>query len=188
MKYYLNSLIVLILLLGSLTAATQNYSPGLVPPSITECPLTFPGGTGIGTVGFVNIDSLPMANPVTGAADPTVIIITVQDMLPQGGAAAISGSGAAYFNWIWNPTLNSFQGTQNQDIPALASGPINIAFDVTSPSPDPLNPTIGFAADLTPPNYATGSNEPGDDFQEVYCHTEDPITCSADNGTLSFGN
>lgn len=187
MKTYLNSFIILLLLLTGLTANAQFYSPGLQAPDIDPCPLTFPGGTGVASVNLINADMLPLNNPATGVADPAVITISLQLIAPQGGTAAISGAGASYFTWIYNATLNSFQGTQNQDIPAFITEPILIAFDVTASSTmaTPLN---GYSASLTPPNYSTGTNITDDDAQSAYCYTEELLSCDADNGTLSFGN
>lgn len=188
MKTYLNSLIILLLMLTGLTVNAQFYSPGLQAPDVDPCPLTFPGGTGVTSVNLINADLLPLNNPVTGVADPTVIVISLQLIAPQGlSTSAISGAGASYFSWVYNASLNSFQGTQIQDIPAFISDPIIIAFDVTAPSTiaTPLN---GFSASLTPPNYSTGTNVTDDDAQSSYCYTEELVTCDADNGTLSFGN
>ena len=88
---------------------------------------------------------------------------------------------------MYNAALNSFQGTQNQDIPAFITESILIAFDVAAPSTI-VTPLNGYSASLTPPNYSTGTNVTDDDAQSSFCYTEELVTCDADNGTLSFGN
>ncbi len=191
MKTYLNSFILLLLLLCGTELKAQFFSPGLQSPAIGPCPLTFPGGTGTALVDLINADLLPLINPLTGVADPLKVTISLQKISPQGGVAAISGPGAAYFTWVYNASLNSFQGVQNQDIPEFIAESIFISFDVIAPSSAsavPPEAPNGFSASLTIPNYATGTNVTDDDAQSSFCFTQEAVTCSADNGTLSFGN
>jgi hypothetical protein len=158
--------ILLIAFIGKASIA-QNYNPAVNSGTVTPAPLIM--AAGIGSIQF-NVGNTGN-DALSNLAQPMVLIITFSYGVPNNvdPIAAITGTYANRFNWIYDPLVNSYQGTQNQVIPGLGLGTIQISYRATLAS-TPLSPQNGFNVNVIPPAYTNSSNASGDDNVSSYTY------------------
>lgn len=161
--------ILLICFIGKASLA-QNYNPAVWAGTINPAPLV----NGFGTLKF-NVGNSGN-DPLNNLGQPMVLIITLSYGMPtsQDPIAAISGTYAGKFGWIYDALTKSYQGTQIQPIPSFGAGTIQISYVATLPS-IPLNPQNGFNVNVIPPAYTNASNASGDDNVSSYTFGSTPI-------------
>lgn len=159
--------IIATLLLALIVKAgiAQNYNPAVNSGTISPAPLI----TGIGSVQF-NVGNTGN-DALTNLAQPMVLIVTLSYGEPNNPdpIAAITGTYANRFTWLYDVATKTYQGTQNQVIPAFGLGTIQIAYRAILPSV-PLNPQNGFNVNVIPPAYTNASNASGDDNVSSYTY------------------
>jgi hypothetical protein len=159
------SLLILLMVFIVKAGLGQNYNPAVNSGTISPAPLV----TGFGTIQFIvgNTGNDPLNN----LAQPMVLIITLSYGVPNNvnPIAAISGTYASKFVWLYDIATATYQGTQNQVIPAFGLGTIQITYRATLPSV-PLNPQNGFNVNVIPPAYTNASNASGDDNVSSYTY------------------
>jgi len=178
--------IIATLLLAFIAKAgiAQNYNPAVNSGTISPAPLV----TGIGSVQF-NVGNTGN-DPLNNLAQPMVLVITLSYGVPNNPdpIAAITGTYANRFTWLYDVATKSYQGTQNQAIPAFGLGTIQIAYRAILPSV-PLNPQNGFNVNVIPPAYTNASNASGDDNVSSYTYgpaaTTLPVKLAYYNATVS---
>lgn len=161
----------------TVSAYAQDWNPFLSQGVVAPTPLLPAEFGGTGTL------SLFVGN--TGSSD--IVLTTGQEMLVNitlsrgvpnnvNPLAAISGAGAAWFNWSYNPANRTYSGVQNQTIPGnlafTVQGEIVIAYRVTENSFNGQTPQNGFNSNLTPPGYTNVSNTTNDDSVSSYTYVE----------------
>jgi len=173
-------------------AITWGYSqvcvnnPSIQQGDINPAPLPWNGG-GIAQLSYFEnlLDYTDEEN------DPITITFCLLNITPVNGAASVSGSFAGTFNWLYDPTSNCLQGTQNQDILGGTGGLISVAFNsnITTIVYCPDN-QMGFNANLQPAACMNGINETVDDTESVYtCVDPDfPIELSSFTGVAEECN
>jgi len=130
------------------------HDPALSAPSVTPDPLA-PSGSGVLSMTYTDVADYEGGANSGGAFQDVVIVICFSNVAPTGGAAAVTGSIAGSFDWLYDGVSNCVQGTQNSLLPA-AGGTIDIAFDNVN---DILCPTdqMGYNANITPPGCMNGA-------------------------------
>jgi len=160
---------IIAFLLGAfVTSVTlaQNYNPALAAGTISPAPIS----TGYANIQFIigntGNDALDLtAHP----GQPMLVVISLSGGVPNNPNPinAISGTFASKFSWQYEPSIQSYLGTQVQNIGAVSLGTIVISYVVTTPSTI-SNPLNGFNANITPPGYTNGSNAQNDDNVSSY--------------------
>ena len=174
----------------TVSAQAQDWNPFLSQGVVAPAPLLPAEFGGTGTL------SLFVGN--TGSSDIT--LVTGQEMLVNitlsrgvpnnvNPLAAISGAGAAWFNWSYNPAIRTYTGVQNQTIPGnlafTVQAEIVIAYRVTENSFVDQTPQNGFNSNLTPPGYTNVSNTTNDDsvssytYVSAFDHSDAPASYTA---------
>lgn len=152
----------------------QNYNPFVAQGVVSPAPLDNVASNGTGIVSFL----------VGNTGDDPVTLVTNQEMLliitlsrgiPNNAdpIAAIGGTMASYFDWMYDPGTASYLGTQNKTIPDALNGgvgTVEITYKVTSNSVE-TDPQNGFNVNLTPPAYTNGVNSLNDDQVSSYTWT-----------------
>lgn len=158
-------IVILLLAVMSKASLAQNYNPAVNSGTISPAPLI----TGIGSVQF-NVGNSGN-DALNNLAQPMVLIITLSYGEPNNPdpIAAITGTYANRFNWLYDVATRTYQGTQNQVIPGFGIGTIQIAYRSILPSV-PLNPQNGFNVNVIPPAYTNASNASGDDNVSSYTY------------------
>ncbi len=178
------TLITLLLAIMLKAGIAQNYNPAVNSGTITPAPLI----TGIGSVQF-NVGNTGN-DPLNNLAQPMVLIVTLSYGVPNNPdpIAAISGTYANRFTWIYDVATKTYQGTQNQGIPSFGLGTIQIAYRAILPS-IALNPQNGFNVNVIPPAYTNASNASGDDNVSSYTYgtaaTTLPVKLAYYNATVN---
>jgi len=121
----------------------------------------------------------------TGSSDITVVPgqemlvnITLSRGVPNNvdPLAAISGAGAQWFTWSYNPGIRTYTGVQNQTIPGdlnfTVSEEIVIDYRVAENSFVTQTPQNGFNSNITPPGYTNDSNATNDDTISNYTYVQ----------------
>lgn len=181
MKKYL---LTLLLATTALAGIAQNYNPAVNSGTISPAPLV----TGIGVCQF-NVGNTGN-DALTNLGQPMVLIVTLSYGVPNNPdpIAAIGGTYANRFNWLYDPVTKTYQGTQNQVIPAFGLGTITIAYRAILPSVA-LNPQNGFNVNVIPPAYTNASNASGDDNVSSYTYgpaaTTLPVKLAYYNATVN---
>jgi len=152
-------------------------NPSIQQGDINPAPLV--GGAG-GTLSLTYVENL--LDYTDEENDPITITICLLNIVPVTGATSVAGSFAPKFNWLYDPTSNCLQGTQNQDLIGGAGGTITIAFNQSNPVLCPSN-QMGYNANLQPAACMNGINETVDDTESVYtCSVPFPIELSEFSG------
>lgn len=116
------------LLMGcfSLAAIAQDGEPGLIHMGFDAAQIKVNETTTL-RIGFIN-------NGLSGTVPAENIMVTIalpsnKVFVPQGGTAAVSGPGAAFFDWVYNSGEgeNILIGTPNQPIGPGEGGEIQVA-------------------------------------------------------------
>lgn len=175
MKKIISTLIGICGFCSIVTVSAQDWNPRLSQGVVAPAPLLPAefGGTGtlslfVGNTGSSNITLTP--------GQEMLVNITLARGVPNNvnPLAAISGAGAAWFNWSYNPAIRTYTGVQNQTIPGnlafTVQEEIVIAYKVTENSFVDQTPQNGFNANLTPPGYTNISNTTNDDSVSSYTY------------------
>lgn len=159
------TLVTLLLAFIVKASLAQNYNPAVNSGVITPAPLV----TGIGSCQF-NVGNTGN-DALNNLAQPMVLIVTLSYGVPNNPdpIAAITGTYANRFNWLYDVATKTYQGTQNQVIPSFGLGTIQIAYRAILPSIS-LNPQNGFNVNVIPPAYTNASNASGDDNVSSYTY------------------
>lgn len=177
------------LLLALLVKAgiAQSYNPTVNSGIMNPAPLNY----GIGECQFNTGNSGNDA--LNNLSQPMVLIISLSYGVPDNmnPVAAISGTYADKFNWVYDASTKTYQGTQNQTIPGYGLGTIKIAYRATVASGS-SNPQNGFNVNITPPAYTNASNASADDNVSSYTYGSVggvlPVKLAYFNATLSQCN
>jgi hypothetical protein len=171
----MKKLIYSLLFLSPLCAFGQNYNPFVSSGIINPAPLSSVESAGTGTASFfIGNSGSDDLNLVAGSEMKVTIVLAKGEPNNVTPTAAISGTFASKFNWVYTAATKTFVGTQNQTIGSgLAidgAGSIIVAYKVTVNSPV-TGPGNGFSASLAVPGYSTVSNATGDDMVSSYTWT-----------------
>lgn len=171
----MKKLIYSLIFLSPLCAFGQNYNPFVSSGIITPAPLASAESMGTGTASFsIGNSGSDDLNLVTGNEMKVTIVLSKGEPNNANPLAAISGSFASKFTWVYTAATKTFVGTQNQTIgsglAADGAGDIIVAYKVTANSVA-TGPTNGFSAALIVPAYSTVSNATGDDMVSSYTWT-----------------
>jgi hypothetical protein len=176
----MKKLIYSLIFLSPLCALGQNYNPFVSSGIINPAPLASVESLGTGTASFfVGNSGSDNLNLVAGSEMKVTIVLSKGDPNNATPTAAISGTFASNFNWVYTAATKTFVGTQNQMIGSglgvNGAGTIIVAYKVTANSPI-TGPNNGFSATLTVPGYSTVSNATGDDMVSSYTWTSFKIS------------
>jgi len=147
----------------------QNYNPAVWAGIVSPAPMPL----GVGQVQFNtgNLGNDPMSN----LAQPMRLVITLSNGEPNPNPiAALGGTLVGKFNWVYDPAIRSYLGTQNATLAGLEAGSIIIGYKITVASLIG-SPQNGFNVNVTPPAYTIASNAPGDDNVSSYTYGSVPI-------------
>lgn len=160
-------------------------NPSIQQGNITPAPLV----CNTGTAQFTYFENL--LDYSGWQTDPVVITVCLLNITPQNGASSVGGNFHQTFNWLYDPTSNCLQGTQNQTILGGTGGLITIDFEILTPIACPNN-QMGFNANIQPAACMNGINETVDDTESVYTCYDGPgnptATYSVSNLTCNNGN
>ncbi len=126
-------LLALTLTLCSIVMAIAQ-DPALANPNVSSNPLI------VASSEQASLNIIGSATPVPASTELLVNIFFAR-VTPDGPP---TGAGAALFDWVFNASLNGYQGTQNADIPPFFGG--DITFDITVTGN--AGQTAGFSANL----------------------------------------
>jgi len=157
----------LLFLLSFLFAYATGFGQCINNPSIQQgdinpAPLV---GTGGGIAQFSFFENL--LDYTDEENDPITVTLCLLNIAPVSGAASVAGSFAPTFNWLYDPSSNCLQGTQNKDILGGTGGLISVAFNTSNQVDCPDN-QMGYNANLQPAACMNGINETVDDTESVY--------------------
>ena len=168
----------------------QSYNPLVSAGMMSPAPLL--NGVGeckfnVGNSGGDPLDKLQFA--------PQLMKITISLSKGEPNSpnplAAISGTYKSMFDWLYDATTKTYQGTQNQIIPAYGMGSIIIGYNATTHSTEG-NPQNGFNVNITPPNYTNGYNTTSDDNVSSYTYSPSggvqPVKLAYFNAAISNCN
>ncbi len=146
----------------------QSWNPYLNQGIISPAPLQPIEFDGQGTVSF-NFGNTGNSSMPLQIGDELKIEIRYSNGTPNTSnpLSSLSGSGVNYFNWTYNATSKIFLGVQNQVIPAVFVGVINVDYFVSTNTPL-QNANNGFLARLFPPIYTQNINTTDDDAVSSY--------------------
>ncbi|MFT4535773.1 MAG: hypothetical protein ACJA1A_002681 [Saprospiraceae bacterium] len=99
--------------------------------------------------------------------DPVTLTICLSNIGPADGINSIGGTFSSTFDWEYDPALNCFLGTQNQDIIGGTGGSITVDFVQTNPIECPTN-QMGFDAIINPASCMNGVNQLNDDSESSF--------------------
>jgi uncharacterized repeat protein (TIGR01451 family) len=185
MKKFVSSLLAL--LMGTVAASAQqltppppggSWNPYLIQGFVSPAPMLPAEFNGTGTLTF------DVGN--TGSSD--IVWVTNQEMLitlslsygvpnvadpndPLQAITAVSGPGAAWFNWEYFPAQRTFRGTQKATIPGNSRQTINIAYKVVENSFNTQTFQNGFNSNISPPAY-TNPQPTDDDTVAAYTYVQ----------------
>jgi hypothetical protein len=155
-----------------------SYNPYLIQGFVSPAPMLPAEFNGTGTLTF------DVGN--TGSSD--IVWVTGQEMLvtlslsygvpnvanpndPVQAITAVTGPGAAWFNWEYFPAQKTFRGTQKATIPGGARQTINIAYKVVQNSFQTESYKNGFNTNISPPGY-TNPQPTDDDTVAAYTYVQ----------------
>jgi hypothetical protein len=99
--------------------------------------------------------------------DPVILTICLLNIGPVDGINSIGGTFSSTFDWQYDPALNCFLGTQNQDIIGGTGGSITVDFVQTNTIECPTN-QMGFIANIQPAACMNGVNQLNDDNESSF--------------------
>ena len=176
---------LLVTVLLSANLYSQSWNPFVNQASMSPnpmLPVEYNGSaTGTFTVGNSGSSIIPLVpNQEMG------MVISLASGVPDNNdpLAAISGTWAHLFDWVYFPQFNSFVATQNQDIPGQSSGTINIAYRATVNTPQSVS-SNGFNVNIQPPPFTNGYNDVADDAVSAYTYVR---AIDFGDAPLSYGN
>lgn len=180
MKKFLITLLLAFIIKAGIA---QNYNPNVNSGIMNPSPLFNGVGSCQFTVGNTGNDALD------NLAQPMVLTISLSYGVPNNvdPIAAISGTYANMFNWRYDASTKTYQGTQNKIMPGVKLGTIKIAYRVTTFS-NFLSPKNGFNVNITPPAYTNSSNAMSDDNVSSYTYasyTLPPVKLACFNATAN---
>jgi hypothetical protein len=156
-----------------LASFAQNWNPLVNSGTVNPAPLLPVELNGTGTLSF-NVgnsgsDSLTVG---TTSNNQMKLVITLSNGIPDNvnPNAAVTGTMASKFTWIYNSAQKTYTATQTQTILGLEMGTILIAYKVTQNSSSGTLAN-GFNVNLTAPAYASVSNSQPDDNTSSYTYT-----------------
>lgn len=135
----------------------QLLEPFLSSPQLSPAPMTssLAGGTAIAEFRLNQVDEdIPLV-----AGDPIFVNVAMQNISPDGGIAAVSGTAAGLFSWNYDAASNTLIGEQVSTISGnLYSGNImiNAIVDVDT---EELTIQNGFEASITPSSSISTTND-----------------------------
>lgn len=169
---------------------SNSYNPFLVQGIISPAPLLPAEFNGTGEAKFDVGNTGSTTMPVT-PGDLMTLVVTLSKGAPNTANPldAISGSGAAWFSWTYDPLITTYFATQIAPIPGGSRESITINYKVTQNSFSP--PTNGFNVNLQPPGYT--NPQPTDDdavssytYVEAVDYSDAPVSYTSVNHTLNF--
>ncbi|WP_025763403.1 T9SS type A sorting domain-containing protein [Dyadobacter tibetensis] len=187
--------IILTFLLSLLAfASIAQTNPTVTNAAVSPDPI--PGNQPYATLEFLfaNLGPDPISHlDVDAFPDPIVLTISLQngtydDVNFADPIAAISGSYANYFDWVYNPITATYSGTQNQPIAGFDGGNISIGYKATIATPQ-ATPNNGFTVNLTSNGNAPngpGTNDTNDDNTAGTTYIDGPLPVTLTAFTLSL--
>jgi len=158
--------LVLFLSVSGLSLNAQLLEPFLSSPQLSPAPMTSVLANGTAQIEF-NLNQVDADIPLT-AGDPIYITVDMQNVSPDGGIAAVSGTAASLFSWNYNSAANNLTGEQIAAIPGnLYSGNILIDVNVDNDTNEAaiLN---GYQANIVPSSTIGTSNDLLNDIVSAY--------------------
>jgi len=146
---------------------------------------------------FGNTGTDPISNlDVDDNSDPITLSVslkygTYDNVHYPDALSAIGGAYATYFTWTFNPVTQSYQGLQNQPIPAGASGQITIAYKALIGSYTDATSANGFNVNLATNGNApngTGTNATTDDNTVKFTYLDSPLPVTLSKFTAGKEN
>lgn len=150
-----------------------NNNPSIQQGDIDPAPL-YPGAQGVAKMTYFE-NLLDYSGWQT---DPITITMCFLNIAPDNGASSVTGTASTWFNWLYDPTSNCMQGTQNQTIYGGTGGPIEVAFSIATPINCGPSNQMGFNANIQVAACMNQTNQQTDDTESVY-------TCYDPNGGTS---
>jgi hypothetical protein len=168
----MKKLLTALLVTGSALSFGQDYNPYVNLSSVNPSPLQPAEENGAGTLTFHVGNSGTLELYVPGVTPPMKVTMTLSYGLPNNvnPIAAIGGTYASKFSWVYDGTIKTYQGTQVSPIPAGGDGTITVAYKVETNSSISL-PQNGFNVNVVPPAYSNGVNTTNDDVVNKYVYT-----------------
>jgi len=152
--------------LSSVFSQTCINNPSIQGGDIIPAPLE--NGNG-GQLSFTYVENGD--NYTDEENDPVTLTLCLLNIGPVDGVNSIGGTFSSTFDWQYDPALNCFLGTQNQDILASSGGSITVDFVQTNTIECPSN-QMGFNANIQPAACMNGTNQVNDDNESSYtCNT-----------------
>jgi uncharacterized repeat protein (TIGR01451 family) len=178
-------LLVSLMVMVGFMLKSQSYNPFLNQGIISPAPLLPAELDGVGTCSFNvgNTGSTPL--PLV-SGDEMVLEVALLNGVPNtvDPLDALGGPYLGFFDWVYDPGLNTFYGTQNQVIPASSFGGVTVAYRVTVNTPITVADN-GFSVTLIPPDYTFGFNSTDDDFVSSYTYVR---ATDYGDAPLSYGS
>ncbi|WP_300603726.1 hypothetical protein [Niabella sp.] len=185
-------------LFGLVATCSQLFGqsdPQVSSPSVSPSPSTV-GGVVTLQFTFQNANTTPLAKDPT---EPTRITVSLNKVNPLfNGKLDITGAGAAYFDWTYDPATATIFGTQNKNIPGMPDpfttigGPVTIRATVTAastPTDANNNNGDGFNVNIVPtPGTDVDVSEGSNNVSSYgYTSTALPVSFGTLNAALAAG-
>ena len=166
--------------LATLFLIAQSWNPYVSQGIISPAPLIQGqlNGTGVVSFNIGNTGSSPLVYDPDSSGNNMILVISlsrglpnVNPLDPKTASTTIGGTWAKMFTWVYDLTLNTFTGVQNQTIPGQSQGSVEIQYKITQDS-QKTQPKNGFKVNLVPPPYTQSKNSANDDVVSCYTWTE----------------
>lgn len=161
-----------ILTLFAMVTLAQSWNPYLNQGTISPAPLFLAEFDGVGTIHF-NIGNTGSSSIAYVIGDELQISIELSAGIPNHSdpLLALSGTYVQFFDWDYNSQSTTYTGVQNQDLPGMDKGYIEISYKVVENS-TAVQSLNGFIAEIFPPVFVGVKNNTMDDKVSSYTYTE----------------
>lgn len=165
---YLNktlSFLFCLIIVATQTQA-QLLEPFLSSPQLNPAPMTSAVAGGTGQIEF-KLNQVDADIPNT-AGDPIYINVQMQNISPNGGPAAVSGTAASLFSWSYDAVSNTLAGEQIAPISGnLFAGSIVVDINIDNDT-DEATILNGYTATLVPSGSIAATNDALNDVVSSY--------------------
>lgn len=177
--------LALFLCAGAVSAQQTNppppggsWNPYLVQGFVSPAPMLPAECNGTGNLIF-DVGNTGSSDIVWVTNQPMLLTISLSYGVPNvvnpndtaQAITAVTGPGAAWFNWEYFPAQKTFRGTQKATIPGDARRTISIAYKVTQNSFINTSYQNGYNCNISPPGY-TNPQPTDDDTVAAYTYVE----------------
>ena len=168
MKRIVYALLMLSFGIPTIKAKAQAIDMNVIGPNLLPNPALYPGTvTGTFSITAAILDEKLSSDDLSGSF--ATLMISLSNL--QGSSAILpTGAGADLFNWVYNPTTNSYTGF-SRDVTMTA----DVVYDITLaglPTTGVVTTnTVGFQVNLTPPTDLLNS-DPTNDGLSIFTHSD----------------